>query len=125
MSLKKKEKKVSFDAMVKFFIQHYGIPTRKDLDKLIAKIDNLEKIVKATQRRGGSGKGRRSARTGDAETAMDQVYNVIRKSKTGASFADIQAATGFKDKKIRNVIFRLNKLEKISRVSRGVYTIAR
>lgn len=123
MPAKKKEKKVSFDAMVKFFMHHYNLPTRKDIEKLAAKIDSLEKTVKTLTAKGG-GRSRRGGKGASSETAMDQVLNVIKKSKDGASFADIQSKTGFEDKKIRNVIFRLNKLGKISRKSRGVYTAA-
>ncbi len=32
---RKKGKSISFDAMVKFFMQYYNIPTRKDIDKLM------------------------------------------------------------------------------------------
>lgn len=119
-----KREKVSFDAMVKFFIHHYGIPTRKDVEKLVLKIDNLEKLVKATAAKGSGGRGRRSGKGGVAETALDQVFNVIKKAKNGATFSDIQSKTGFEDKKIRNIIFRLNKLGKIARKRRGVYILA-
>ena len=40
-------------------------------------------------------------------------------------FSDIQAKTGFGDKKIRNIIFRLNKIGKIKRKSRGIYIAAK
>ena len=49
------------------------------------------------------------------------VLGVVKASKKGVCFNDIQAKTGFNDKKLRNIIFRLNKLEKITRKSRGVY----
>jgi len=45
---KKKGKSVSFDAMVKFFMQYYNIPTRKDIDKLMAKMDSLEILIKSS-----------------------------------------------------------------------------
>jgi len=45
---KKKGKSVSFDAMVKFFLQYYNIPTRNDIIKLMDKIDRLE-IQKTSQ----------------------------------------------------------------------------
>lgn len=121
MPAKKKEKKVSFDAMVKFFMHHYNIPTRKDVDKLVKKIESLEKAVKATSAKGTAARSKRGSRTKSSGTALDQVFTVVKRSRNGASFADIQAKTGFEDKKIRNVIFRLNKLGKISRKSRGVY----
>lgn len=122
MPVRKKEKKVSFDAMVKFFLHHYNIPTRKDVDKLALKIESLEKTIKTTSTKGAAARSKRGNRTKSSETALDQVFNVVKRSRKGVSFADIQAKTGFEDKKIRNVIFRLNKLGKISRKSRGVYT---
>jgi len=42
---KKKGNYVSFDAMVKFFIKYYNIPTRKDIDKLMTKMDRLEMLI--------------------------------------------------------------------------------
>jgi hypothetical protein len=44
---RRKGKAVSFDAMVKFFMQNYNIPTKKDVDKLMAKLDRLENLMKA------------------------------------------------------------------------------
>jgi hypothetical protein len=44
----KKGKTISFDAMVKFFMQNYNIPTKKDVDKVMAKLDRLENLVIAT-----------------------------------------------------------------------------
>ena len=42
----KKTKSVSFDAMVKFFMNSYNIPTKKDFDKLLTRLDRIEKLVK-------------------------------------------------------------------------------
>jgi hypothetical protein len=41
----KKGKTISFDAMVKFFMQNYNIPTKKDVDKVMAKLDRLENLI--------------------------------------------------------------------------------
>lgn len=125
---RKKGKAVSFDAMVKFFMQHYDIPTKKDVDRVVDRLDRLEKMMKTS----GMVTGRRRAvsrpstagskvrgRSGD--TAMQQVLDVVKGMKQGAGFADIKAKTGFDDKKIRNVIYRLTKLQQIKRKSRGVY----
>lgn len=46
---------------------------------------------------------------------------MIRGLKQGAGMPEIKAKTGFDDKKVRNIIFRLNKNGSIERVSRGVY----
>jgi hypothetical protein len=120
---RKKGKPISFDAMVKFFLQHYNLPTKKDFDRLEKRIDGLERLIRSTA---ASGRNRAPAARGRAgksgTTAMDTVYNVIKRSRNGASYKYIQSKTGYDEKKIRNIIFRLNKLEKITRQSRGIYT---
>ena len=128
---KRKGKSISFDAMVKFFMQTYGIPTKKDIDRLIARTDRIESLLRSGaspggQRRSGVKTKAVSKRTkrGAAITASDTVFNVIKRSKNGIGFPDIQAKTGFAEKKLRNIIFRLNKLEKIKRKDRGIYLAA-
>ena len=118
---RRKGKAVSFDAMVKFFMQHYDIPTKKDVDRLMAKMDRLEALIKTSM----SGpayplKGKAGQRQANV-TAVDMVFDVIKRSREGLGFAEIQAKTGFGDKKIRNIIFRLNKIGKIKRKQRGTY----
>ncbi|MBU4055130.1 MAG: hypothetical protein KKA41_12235, partial [Proteobacteria bacterium] len=44
---RKKGKPISFDGMVKFFLQYYSIPTKKDLDKLSDQINRMEQVMKA------------------------------------------------------------------------------
>ena len=52
---KKRGKSVSFDAMIKFFMQYYNIPTRKDIDRLMAKMDRLELLIKSSAISGKAG----------------------------------------------------------------------
>ena len=123
---KRKGKSVSFDAMVKFFIRNYNIPTRRDVDKLNARLDRLEKLIRAsTSFSGRSSPAAGAAGRGPGErsviTATDMVLEVIRSYPQGAGFGDIQAVTGFEGKKIRNVIYRLDKTKKITRKRRGIY----
>ncbi|MGD2270329.1 MAG: hypothetical protein PVI06_08020 [Desulfobacterales bacterium] len=127
---KRRGKGISFDAMVKFFMQHYDLPTKKDIEKLMGRMDQLEKLIKASGKSGrrtrGSGirvAARRTTRSRNGVTALDRVLEVIRSYKQGAGFAEIQANTGFDEKKIRNIIFRLNKIGKIKRKSRGLYVV--
>jgi len=117
---RKKGKSISFDAMVKFFLHTYDIPTKRDVEKLIARLDRLETLISsAPTTAAGRRKGGRKRNGG--VPAADAVLEAIKRSKQGLKFADIQAKTGYPDKKIRNIIFRLNKLSKIKRHSRGVY----
>ena len=123
---KKKAKAVSIDSMFKIFMKSYDIPSRQDIEKLSAKIDRLEKLIKQT-----SGKTIKVPTGGNEKeivdksdlTASGSVLKVIKNSRQGADFARIQAKTGFEDKKLRNIIFRLNKIGRIERKTRGIYTI--
>lgn len=123
---RRRGKQVSFDTMVKFFMKSYNIPTRKDVDKIIARIDRLEKLILNLsalkgQRLRGTDMGFAGGRAKSVLTATDMVLDVIRRYKNGVGFKEIQAQTGFEEKKIRNIIFRLDKIGKIKRISRGIY----
>ena len=120
---KRKGKAPSFDAMVKFFMRQYNIPTKKDVDRLMVKLDRLETLIKRSAMRSDHAAGR-TGRQRTAMTAIDTVLDAIKRSKQGIDFAAIQAKTGFDEKKIRNIIFRLNKTGKIKRKSRGIYIAA-
>ena len=104
---KRKGKAPSFDAMVKFFMRQYNIPTKKDVDRLMAKLDRLENLIKQSAMRSNSA-GVRIGRRKTAMTAIDIVLDAIKRSKQGTNFASIQAKTGFDEKKIRNIIFRIH-----------------
>jgi hypothetical protein len=119
---RKRRKSVSFDAMVKYFLQNYNIPTKKDINKLMVRLDNLEQmIIKASA---DPGKSRRISRSKSGMTASDTVLDVMKRFKQGVKFAEIQNRTGFEEKKLRNVIFRLNKMGKIARKRRGEYILS-
>lgn len=118
---KKRGKSISFDAMVKFFMSTYNIPTKRDIDNLTARLDRIERLIVAgsgKSRRGSSGK---SSGKHNAITASDTVIEIIRRYHDGVGFAEIQLQTGYGEKKLRNIIFRLHKLGKIKRKSRGIY----
>jgi len=116
---RKKGRPISFDAMVKFFMQNYNIPTKKDVDQLMARLDRLESMINNLAMgpcgKTPIGRGRASL------MAVDIVLDTIKNAKEGIGFAQIQSKTGFDEKKIRNIIFRLNKTGKIKRKSRGIY----
>jgi len=101
-------------------MQNYDIPTKKDVEKLMAKLDRLENLVKQSAL-GSNPVSVNYSRRKTALTAVDIVLDTIKHSRQGLGFAEIQAATGFDEKKIRNIIFRLNKTGKIRRKQRGLY----
>lgn len=120
--MQKKKSNISFDAMVRFFMQTYEIPTKTDIDRLIERIERLERLITMTamqqQNRVKTHKGVKFKAT---LSATEEVFEVVKSSKDGATIGDIQARTNFDEKKVRNAIFRLNKLGRIKRKKRGLY----
>ena len=55
-------------------------------------------------------------------TDADKVLEIIGRSKKSAGTAVIMQKTGFNQKKIANIIYRLRKQQKIKSVGKGVYT---
>ena len=116
----KKKKSISFNAMVKFFMNTYEIPTKRDIKQLNARLERIERLIIATTTAGRRG----AAKGGEkkiAATASDIVLETVYRYQDGVGFSDIQLQTGFDEKKLRNIIFRLHKLNKIKRISRGIY----
>lgn len=115
----------SFDAMVKFFQQHYNFATKQDINRLVDKIDNLEKSIKevlvAPQKTTRNKAPKKKKASPAKQSASDTVLDVITDAKTGINFSQIKAKTGFEDKKLRNIIYRLGKLGKIKNKKRGIY----
>jgi hypothetical protein len=123
---KKKGKSVSFDAMVKFFMHTYNIPTKQDIDRLNQRLDRIERlIVHAVPEKGRRTHRPKENAKASAVTASDNVLEIVRRYKDGVGFAEIQLQTGYGAKKLRNIIFRLNKIGKIKRKRRGIYIEAR
>jgi hypothetical protein len=119
---KKKGKSVSFDAMIKFFMCAYQIPTKRDVERINVRLDRIERlIVAATAARSRRSASPKNSDKETAATASDIVLETIRRYQEGVGFPEIQLQTGFDEKKLRNIIFRLHKLNKIKRKNRGIY----
>ena len=131
--MKRRRRSYSVDAVVRFFLQYYGIPTKQDIDKILKRMDRLEAAVKGTRvsgrtarkaggRKIAGGEGR-VARSRPRMTATEKVLSIVRRSRKGVDVPGLKAKSGFEDKKIRNIIFRLSKQGTIKRVGRGLYAI--
>ncbi len=122
--MSKKVKSVSFDAMVKFFMQNYNIPTKKDINKLIDKLNSIEDLIKTMQNGKKYSVSKSSHKKTLYATASDKVLRIIENAGSdGVSFAEIKDSIDYDDKKLRNIIYRMDKLGKIARKERGVYFI--
>jgi predicted transcriptional regulator len=54
-------------------------------------------------------------------TAADTVLKVISRSKKGVSTSKIMERTGFTQKKVANIVFKLKQQGRIKNVRRGIY----
>ncbi len=111
--------------MVKFFMQQYGISTKKDIDKLVERMDRLERAIQKAVPLGkyNRNSGLHSGGTGGEISASEIVLAIISKSNEPIGIPEIREKTGFGDKKLRNIIFRLHKNGSIARKQRGRYVV--
>jgi hypothetical protein len=110
------------NTVFKYLQKNYNVPTLKDIDRIIARLDRIEKLIRLSMKNNQIRQEdpKRPIRGRDYKTAWEQVLGVIP-LKGGVGVADIKWRTGFNEKKIRNIIFLLDKEGKIFRISRGVY----
>lgn len=59
-----------------------------------------------------------------AVTDWNLLFDMIRKSRKGFSTADLIKKSGFDEKKVRNLVFKLKTMGKIKSLSRGIYVKA-
>jgi hypothetical protein len=131
--MRKRRKSYSVDAVIRFFLQYYNIPTKQDIERIGKSMERLEEALKANMaatrkaRKTAGVKGvakKKPARRGRAKmTATEKVLSVLKRSSKGVNIAGLKSKTGFEDKKIRNIVFRLAKEGTIKRAGRGVYTV--
>jgi len=127
--MKRKRKDPSFDVMIRFFLQQYGIATKQDIERLLVRMDRLEAALKShkgsgkTMRKKGAAKGKKAVGAAARTTATETILTILRRYPKGVDVRGLKAKSGFEDKKIRNIIFRLSKEGTIKRVGRGIYAI--
>ena len=104
----------------------------KGVEAIAEKVDEVSKsqgVVKPKKKKPStSAKKVKTAKKATKKKAVkpatdtDNVLTIIGRSKNGASTATIMAKTGFDQKKIANIVYRLRKQKKIKSVDKGVYT---
>lgn len=121
MCVKKNGETNSPDAIAQSFIQYYNLATQKDLAKLEAKINQPEIQLKLYSRGKKFPVKYKVPHSISKVTNTDLVYDVIKHSKDGLKFSEIQARTGLKERTIRNILYRLYQDGILQRRCRGVY----
>jgi hypothetical protein len=66
-------------------------------------------------------KRRKIIRTGKSATAAETIFQVIKSQKSGIDTSDLIKETSFEEKKVRNIIYKLKKQNKIKTSRRGLY----
>jgi predicted Rossmann fold nucleotide-binding protein DprA/Smf involved in DNA uptake len=101
----------------------------KSLASLSSKIEKIGSLVHKTPATAKAGAKKVKAQKSAAkksmsskDTVLDKVLEVIRKSKDGATIANLKAKTGLESRQLSNALYKLSKKAKIKAKSRGVYT---
>ncbi|WP_035237122.1 hypothetical protein [Desulfobacter vibrioformis] len=108
----------NWEILIKMFLHSLDIPTKEDIANLHRRLDKLEQMIYQNH---PASKQKSKIRTPRKKSASAITLDIIGNHPEGTNFKTIKAATGFDDKKLRNIIFRLDKIKKIQRVSRGIY----
>jgi hypothetical protein len=116
--VEKPEHGTNWESFIKMLLSRLDIPTKEDISFLHGRLDKLEQLLYQKQP-GGKNGGKKPAER--RKSASSIVLDVIANHPEGTNFKTIKAATGFNDKKLRNIIFRLDKIKRIKRVKRGIY----
>jgi DNA replicative helicase MCM subunit Mcm2 (Cdc46/Mcm family) len=93
-------------------------------EKIAEKLDKLEtvQVPKTSKARTGvKAKTERVAKRSAKATAIDTVFDIIKRSRKGADTTALKHKTGFDDKKIWNIINRLKQQKRIKSERKGVY----
>lgn len=108
----------NWEGLIKTLLQRLDMPTKEDINHLHARLDTLEHLIQ--QKQPGTKRQPRK-KTSRRKSASAIALEIIAGYPDGVDFKTIMDATGFEDKKLRNIIYRLDSLGKIQRVRRGTY----
>jgi len=110
-----------WENIVQNIMKRLDIPTRKEINRLNAKLDRLEKVLYQKQSGNDLTHGAGHELPPRSKIASTVVLEIISAHPNGTNFKTIKEKTEFNDKKLRNIIFRLDRTKKIKRIKRGIY----
>ena len=101
----------------------------KSLVSLSKQVESLSKQVdkfqgkKTTVRKKETASAGETAKAAAAKgaTVLDSVFDVIKRSRTGASIARLKEKTGLEARQLSNALYKLSKRGKIETKARGLY----
>ena len=92
----------------------------KKTESLLKQVDKLEKPKAAKKPKAKPVKAK-AVKKAAPVTAADTVLAIIKRYKKGIGTAALMKKTGYNQKKISNLVFKLRKQGKIKSVDKGVY----
>lgn len=118
-----KEQHISWEGVIRTLLDRLEIPSGSELRELHKRLDKLEELVyqKAPDRQPPDRGRTKEKRQKSRKSASDFVLEIITMFPEGTDFKTLKEKTGYEDKKLRNIIYRLDKIGRIEKVKRGVY----
>jgi len=98
-------------------------PTKKPKAKAVKKVAAKKAPIKKVAAKKAAPK-KAVPKKAKPATAVDTVLAIIKKYKKGVGMAALMEKTGYNQKKVANLVFKLNKQGKIKSVAKGVYVKA-
>ncbi len=93
-------------------------------DKMIKRLGKPEKKAQAVKKPKAKAVKKAVAKKPTKLSASGTVLGIIKRSRKGVDQATLINKTGFKDKKVRDITYRLRKQGKINRDLKGLYVKA-
>jgi predicted Rossmann fold nucleotide-binding protein DprA/Smf involved in DNA uptake len=81
----------------------------------------VSKAKAATKKRVASKAANSNAAAAKDKTVLESVYDVIRRSRNGASIAKLKDKTGLEARQLSNALYKLSRRGRIEAKSRGIY----
>lgn len=95
--------------------------TAQDVQIMLEELEKERAPRIPTPKARTKGVKRKVARKSAKITATGMVFEIIRGSRKGVNMAALKKKTGFNEKKIRDIVYRLKKQGKIKSECKGVY----
>jgi len=96
-------------------------PQSKKQSESPKSVKSVNKAVKEAEKPAPQAAKQKAAKSA---TATDTVLNLIGSSKTGINTAAIREKSGYEQKKVSNIVYKLKKQGKIKAVKKGFYVKA-
>lgn len=101
----------------------------KQVDRLTKQVDKLQPATKAAPKTKAASKRKvaaprrpvKKAVGGKPTTVLDSVFNVIKRSRKGATIADLKTKTNLDSRQLSNALYKLSKKGMVKAKARGVY----